>query len=129
MRIGRALPYHCYVRAWSGGSGSERGYGGRHNGVLDSVPPCEQVEIGSGASDGTSTPTTAEWQEKLDAAESLTERLRVPLEGSEKIVRLMDKDIFTFPARSRSSEEILLAPGVADNDDDAPRMNVRIATV
>ena len=97
--------------------------------MLDSVPPCEQVEIGSGASDGTSTPTTAEWQEKLDAAESLTERLRVTLDCSEKNVTLMDKDAFTFPARTLSSEENLLASGAADNDNDAPRMNVRIATV
>ena len=44
-----------------------------------SVPPREQVEIGSGALNGTSTPTTAEWQEKQDAAETLTERLRIAL--------------------------------------------------
>ena len=62
----------------------------------------------------------AEWQEKLDAAESLTERLRVALECSEKIVPLMDEDAITFPARTLSSEEILLASGAGDDDDDAP---------
>ncbi|KAI0770212.1 DHS-like NAD/FAD-binding domain-containing protein [Fomes fomentarius] len=80
----------------------------RANTVLDSVPPHEQVELGSGASNGTSTPTAAEWQEKLDAAESLTERLRVALEVSEKVVPLMEDTAITFPARTLSSEEILL---------------------
>ena len=59
----------------------------RSNSFLDTLPPHEQVEIGS-TSHGTSTPTAAEWQEKLDAAESLTDRLRVALESSEKLPRV-----------------------------------------
>lgn len=85
----------------------------RANTILDSVPPHEQVELASGASNGTSTPTAAEWQEKLDAAESLTERLRVALEVSEKVVPLMEDTAITFPARTLSSGEILL--GAVDN--------------
>lgn len=84
----------------------------RTNGLLDALPPHEQVEIGS-TSNGTSTPTAAEWQEKLDAAESLTERLCVALECSEKVG--MEETAITFAARTLSSEEILLANAVGDS--------------
>ncbi|KAI0755058.1 DHS-like NAD/FAD-binding domain-containing protein [Daedaleopsis nitida] len=90
--------------------------GFRTNGLLDAMPPHEQVEIGSGASNGTSTPTAAEWQEKADATDSLTERLRVALESSEKVVPLMEDTAITFPARTLSSEEILLASGSVDDE-------------
>ena len=91
--------------------------------LLDSVPPHEQVEIGSGASNGTSTPTAAEWQEKLDAAESLTERLRVALESSEKIVPLMEEAAVTFAARTLSAEELLLATNAGDDSGDSTPVN------
>lgn len=90
----------------------------RSNGLSDMAPPHEQVEIGS-TSHGTSTPTAAEWQEKLEAAESLTERLRVALECSEKVVPLLEETAVTFAARTLSAEEILLASGAVD---DTPSM-------
>ncbi|RPD62313.1 NAD-dependent deacetylase sirtuin-2 [Lentinus tigrinus ALCF2SS1-6] len=102
----------------------------RTNGLFDAVPPHEQVEIGS-TSNGTSTPTAAEWQEKLDAAESLTERLRVALECSEKVVPLLEETAVTFAARTLSAEEILLASGAVDDEPsmDEPHFMVAPAAI
>ncbi|KAI1793371.1 DHS-like NAD/FAD-binding domain-containing protein [Ganoderma leucocontextum] len=90
----------------------------------DALPLHEQVEIGrlglgGGGSNG--TPTAAEWQEKLDAKESLTERLCVALESSEKIVPLMEEAAVTYAARTLSAEELLLATNaVGDSGDSTP---------
>ncbi|PIL22456.1 hypothetical protein GSI_15144 [Ganoderma sinense ZZ0214-1] len=90
------------------------------------LPPHEQVETGrlgaeAGDANGTSTPTAAEWQEKLGATESLTERLRVALESSEKIVPLMEEAAATFAARTLSAEELLLATNTGgDSGDSTP---------
>lgn len=98
-------------------------------GVQDAQPPHEQLEtgrpsavgVGVGDVNGTSTPTAAEWQEKLDATESLTERLRVVLESSEKIMPLMEEAAVTFAARTLSAEELLLATNTAgDSGDSTP---------
>ncbi|RDX42636.1 DHS-like NAD/FAD-binding domain-containing protein [Lentinus brumalis] len=90
----------------------ERAY--RTKALMDAVVPHEQVEMGS-TSNGTSTPTAAGWQDKLDAVDSLSERLRVALECSEKVVPLLEEAAITFPARTLSSEEILFASGAVDD--------------
>lgn len=94
-------------------------------GVHDALPLHEQVEIGrlggGGNANGAGTPTAAEWQERLDAAESLTERLRVALESSEKIVPLMEEAAATFATRTLSAEELLLATNeLSDSGDSTP---------
>ena len=49
----------------------------------------------------------------------MTERLRVALECSEKVVPLLEETAVTFAARTLSAEEILLASGAVD---DTPSM-------
>ena len=102
------------------------GAGARERSLGDGLPPHEQVEIGrlgGSGSNGASTPTAAEWQEKLDAAESLTERLRVALESSEKIVPLMEEAAVTFAARTLSAEELLLATNAGDDSGESTPVN------
>ena len=77
--------------------------------LAQALAPHEQVEMGHVGSNGTSTPTAAEWSEKLVAAESLSERLRLALESSEKVVPLLEDAAVTFAARTLSSEELMLA--------------------
>ena len=62
------------------------------------------------STNGTNTPTTTDWPEKLVVAESLSERLRLALESSEKVVPLREEAAVTFAARTLSSEELLLGP-------------------
>ncbi|TBU62223.1 DHS-like NAD/FAD-binding domain-containing protein [Dichomitus squalens] len=106
----------------------EKGYAARERerSLGDGVPPHEQVEVGrlgGSGQHGTSTPTAAEWQERLDAAESLTERLRVALESSEKIVPLMEEAAVTFAARTLSAEELLLATNVVGDSGESTPVN------
>ena len=51
----------------------------------------------------------------------MTERLRVVLESSEKIMPLMEEAAVTFAARTLSAEELLLATNTAgDSGDSTP---------
>ncbi|KAH9922865.1 DHS-like NAD/FAD-binding domain-containing protein [Epithele typhae] len=81
--------------------------------VLRAVAPHEQVEMGKAGSPGTNTPTSAEWAEKLVVTESLSERLRMALESSEKIVPLLEDAAVAFAARTLSAEELVWASNVA----------------